>query len=233
MRYIEIGSAPMPIEHKKLLMQLLPKTRICMHYGLTEASRSVFIEFHETINKLQSIGKASPNVEIKIGDEYNNELPMNQKGRIFVKGGMVMKEYYENEMLTKESSADGWFYTGDLGHKDEEGYIYLDGREKEIINVGGLKVSPVEIEDILNQHGDIQSCACVGIPDPNGITCETVKVFLVSKGSQLKLPSPCDLQTFLKDKLEPYKIPTEYEWIKSIPKTSSGKIQRNLLKNTS
>jgi long-chain acyl-CoA synthetase len=203
-----------------------------MHYGLTEASRSTFIEFHEMKNKLQSIGKASPNVEIKIGDEYNRELTMGQKGRILVKGSMVMKKYYENEMLTQESLADGWFYTGDLGHKDEEGYIYLDGREKELINVGGLKVSPLEVENILNQHDIVDDCACIGIPDPKNITGETVKAFLVSKGGPLNLPSPRDLQTFLNDKLEPYKLPTEYEWIKFIPKTSSGKIQRNLLKNT-
>ena len=230
LRYIEIGSAPMPLDHKKLLMRMLPKTRICMHYGLTEASRSSFIEFHESRHKLDSIGKASPNVKIRIVDEKNEDLPPDQKGRIFVKGEMVLKEYWKNKTLTRENFKDGWFCTGDVGHKDEDGYIYLDGREKEIINVGGLKVSPLEVENILNHHGDIDDCACIGIPDPMGITGETVKVFMVSMGKNDNLPSASDLKSFLNGKLEPYKIPTEYEWIKSIPKTSSGKVQRILLK---
>jgi long-chain acyl-CoA synthetase len=99
-----------------------------------------------------------------------------------------------------------------------------------MINVGGLKVSPLEVENILNHHTDINDCACIGIPDPMGITGETVKVFMVSKEITVNLPSASDLKSFLNGKLEPYKIPTEYEWIKSIPKTSSGKIQRILLK---
>jgi long-chain acyl-CoA synthetase len=231
LRYIEIGSAPMPLEHKKLLMQMLPKTRICMHYGLTEASRSSFIEFHESRHKLNSIGKASPNVNVRIADGKNKDLPPDQKGRILVRGEMVLKEYWGDKTLTRENFKDGWFYTGDVGHMDEEGYIYLDGREKEIINVGGLKVSPLEVENILNHHQDIYDCACIGIPDPMGITGETVKVFMVSKEKTVNLPSASDLKSFLNGKLEPYKIPTEYEWIKSIPKTSSGKIQRILLKN--
>jgi long-chain acyl-CoA synthetase len=89
LKYIEIGSAPMPLEHKKLLIRLLPKTRICMHYGLTEASRSTFLEFHESKDKITSIGKATPNVEIKIVGENNGDLPPFHCGKIMVRGGTV------------------------------------------------------------------------------------------------------------------------------------------------
>ncbi len=230
LRYMEIGSAPMPLEHKEKLMRLLPRTRICMHYGLTEASRSAFIEFHESRNKLNSIGKPSPNVNIRIVDENGNNSNPGWKGDILVRGGHVLKEYWQDGRLTSESFRQGWFCTGDVGHMDEQGYIYLDGRKKEIINVGGLKVSPVEVEYALNQHEDVKECACIGIPDPKGITGETVKAFLVSKNKLATIPSDQSMKTFMKGKLEPHEIPTEYEWVDSIPKTSSGKIQRLLLK---
>jgi long-chain acyl-CoA synthetase len=198
LRYIEIGSAPMPLEHKNLLSDLLPKTRICMHYGLTESSRSSFIEFHESRHKPNSIGKPSPNVELKIVDEDCNELPANRKGRILVRGGMVLKEYWQNKVLTQESFKNGWFYTGDIGHTDEEGYFYLDGREKEIINVGGLKVFPIEVECIINQYDGIEDCACVGTPDPMGVTGEAVKVFLVPENGVMQLHSSSDIRNFLR-----------------------------------
>jgi long-chain acyl-CoA synthetase len=230
LRYIEIGSAPMTMDNKKRLMRLLPKTRICMHYGLTEASRSTFIEFHESKDKLHSIGKPSPNVEVKVSDEDRPELPSNQSGRILVKGKMVMKGYWRDEELTKRVFHDGWLYTGDIGYRDADGYIYLAGREGDIINVGGLKVSPAEVEEALTMHEKIENCACIGIPDPGGITGEAVKAFLVAKNPSTLNPEREELVQFLNDKLEPYKIPVDFEWVDSLPQTASGKIQRNSLK---
>jgi acyl-CoA synthetase (AMP-forming)/AMP-acid ligase II len=231
LRYIEIGSAPMPIEHKKKLMALLPHTRICMHYGLTEASRAAFIEFHESAHKLDSIGRATPNVEIKIVDpEHESELPSDEPGRIMVKGDMVLREYWRNPDLGEEFLHAGWFYTGDYGYRDAEGYLYLQARERDLINVGGRKVSPVEIENTLLMHEAIRECACIGIPDPKGITGEAVKAFLVRRGNSQPKPTAGELTDFLRDHLEPYKIPVEFCWIDAIPTTSSGKVQRMLLK---
>ena len=231
LKYIEIGSAPMPYEHKKRLMNLLPKTRICMHYGLTEASRSTFIEFHSAGEKLEkSIGIPSPNVNVKIVNSQNQDLKPGQIGRILVKGENVMKEYFQNEKMTQEVFNSDWLYTGDLGYLDKEGYIYLEAREKEMINVGGLMVSPVEIERLLKRHGSIEDCACVGIPDPKGISGEVPKVFVKHNKMYSNKPNDIELTDFLRDKLESYKLPVEFEWIDSIPKTSSGKIQRLTLK---
>lgn len=229
LRYIEIGSAPMPLEHKKLLIRLLPKTRICMHYGLTEASRSTFLEFHESKDKITSIGKAAPNVEIKIIGENDEDLPPFQSGKIMVRGGTVMKEYWRNQGIRENYFINGWFYTGDIGHRDGEGYFYLDGREEDMINVGGHNVSPAEVENILVQHESIESCACIGIPDPNGITGEAVKAYLVSsKGT--KMPRLKDILSFLQGKIELYKMPVAIEWVDKLPQISSGKVQRNVLR---
>ncbi len=230
LRYIEIGSAPMQPQNKLRLMNLLPKTRICMHYGLTEASRSTFIEFHEDRDKLHSIGKASPRVEVKVFDEHLRELPSNKSGRIFVRGKMVMKGYWRDEDLTKSAFHDGWLNTGDIGFRDADGYFYLVGREGDIINVGGLKVSPVEVEDALLLHEGIENCGCIAIPDPGGITGEAVKAYLVAKNFSYPKPAPDELIDFLKGKLEPYKIPVAFEWVESLPQTASGKIRRDLLR---
>ena len=126
LRYLEIGSAPMFIEDKRRLMNLLPDTRICMHYGLTEASRSAFIEFHESSNFLDSIGKASPNVEIKIVDDNDHELGPHRSGKIMVRGGTLMTEYWHNAKATREVLNSDWLYTGDYGYKDANDYLYLE-----------------------------------------------------------------------------------------------------------
>ena len=228
-RYLEIGSAPMPIEDKRRLMKLLPNARLCMHYGLTEASRSTFIEFHEAAEKLNSIGLATPGVTVKIVDENGSELPTNTLGRIVVRGKHVMQRYWKEPKITNEVLKSEWLYTGDWGYRDDDGYFYLKGREKELINVGGRKVSPVEIEAILEKHVAISQCVCVGIPDPRGIAGDVVKAFIVLNGDVAKSPGNHELVDFLRDKLEPYKLPAEFQTIDEIPMTKSGKIQRSLL----
>lgn len=228
LKYVEIGSASMPYEHKKRLMRLLPKTRLCMHYGLTEASRSSFIEFHGSKSKLQSVGKPSPNVELRVVDKDLKDVPAKEPGQIIVRAETVMKEYWKDPAKTKEVLADGWLLTGDVAYKDEEGFIFIQGRADEMINVGGLKVSPIEIEEILKTHPGVKDCACVGVSDPRGLSGQLVKAYVVGAAPQGR-PSPDELTTFLSAKLEPYKIPTIYEWTETIPKTASGKLQRKLL----
>ena len=230
LRYIEIGSAPMPIEHKRALMRLLPNTRICMHYGLTEASRAAFIEFHESAGSLDSIGRAAPNVEIRIvGNDPDTELPPLEHGRIVVRGDMVMSRYWKDPERQNEMLRGAWLFTGDFGYRDAEGYLYLVAREKELINVGGRKVAPSEIENALLMHEAIYECACVGTPDPRQITGEVVTAFVVPRDGSPAVPSAKALRDFLRDYLEPYKIPAAFYWVDAIPKTLSGKVQRALL----
>ena len=226
-RYIEIGSAAMSLESKKELCSLFPDTRICMHYGLTEASRAAFMEFHENIDSLDTIGSpASKDVDIKIMDEEGCELPTLQTGEICVSGNMVMRTYFR-----PEENADAfwgtYFRTGDMGYKGQDGKFYLVSRIKEIINVGGKKVSPAEVEDAIIALG-VEDCICVGVKDPSGILGEVPKAYIL-KGSSLSFE---DIRKGLASELESYKIPAFFEWIDSIPKTSSGKKQRLSLKQS-
>lgn len=228
LRYVEIGSSFMSIEDKELLSELLPNTRICMHYGLTEASRSAFMEFHSEHDKLNTAGKASPNVEVKIFDAEGNEQPTGAEGEVCVKGEHVTCSYWNEtpERFAKDFY-NGYFRTGDAGCLDEDDYIHLKSRIKEMINVGGKKVSPMEVEDILNIIPGIEDSACVAMPDPKGVMDELVKAFIVCKDESL---TDAAILEALKPKLEVYKLPAVIERIDAIPKTASGKVQRLKLK---
>ena len=227
LRYIEIGSAPMPLANKLRLMELLPKTRICHHFGLTEASRAAFIEYHADRDALQSIGRASPNVEITVRDDNGEEVPPQGEGELCVRGGMVMREYWRQPHITREVLRDGWLRTGDWGYQDAAGYMHLVARRKDLINVGGLKVSPVEVEQAINEFHGISESACLGEPDP--ITGERVAAFLVSDHEF----DQTELVAWLRSRLEQYKIPHSFERVVELPKTHSGKLQRHLLRSRS
>lgn len=225
LRYIEIGSSAMRMETKRKLMELLPHTRICHHYGLTEASRSTFIEYHADRDHLDSIGRSSPHVQVAVLGDDGRLLGPGEPGELCVRGAMVMKEYWRQPELTRQTLRDGWLHTGDWGRYDERGYFYLIGRRTDVINVGGLKVCPEEIEQALQRHPAIAECACVGAADPQNLSGQCVKVFLVAKKS---IPDN-ELVAWLRPQLEEYKIPRLWERVAAIPKTDSGKIQRHLL----
>jgi long-chain acyl-CoA synthetase len=225
LRYIEIGSAPMSLETKHRLMELLPETRICHHYGLTEASRAAFLDYHADRDKLTSIGRPAPNVEIAVHNGDGHDLGPGEHGELAIRGAMVMKEYWQRPELTRATLQDGWLRTGDWGWKDAEGYFHLLGRGNDLINVAGMKVCPEEVERLLNAHPAISESACVGVADPQGITGDCVKAVFIARAPV----SDIELIAWLRPRLEEYKIPRFWERVESIPRTPSGKIQRQRL----
>ncbi len=224
LKYIEIGSAFMPLAEKEKLMVMLPNTRICMHYGLTEASRSAFISFHDDKEHLNSAGKASPNTQIAIFDEQG-PVATGTEGEVCVTGNHVCSGYWG---APKEVFADefyqGYFKTGDWGYMDADGYIYLKSRKKEIINVGGKKVSPIEVEEALNSLVGITESACIGVHDD--VMGEVVKAYIVGT---LTAADDENIKKQMLSLVENYKVPAYITHVDSIPKTASGKIQRLLL----
>ncbi|MGD0899806.1 MAG: class I adenylate-forming enzyme family protein [Thermoguttaceae bacterium] len=226
LRYVEIGSAAMRIELKRHLMAMLPKTRICHHYGLTEASRATFLEYHADEPKLDSTGRPSPNVQVAVCDEQGRQVSAGGDGEICVRGGMVMKEYWKQPALTRETLRDGWLRTGDWGRQDADGYLYLAGRQSDLINVGGMKASPEEIEEAINSHPAIVESACLGAPDPQEITGECVKACIVTRSEV----SDQQLVQWLRGRIEEYKVPRLWERVDRIARTPSGKIRRQLMR---
>jgi long-chain acyl-CoA synthetase len=226
LRYIEIGSAAMPTAEKARLMELLPHTRICMHYGLTEASRSTFIDFRKDADYLDSVGRSAPNTEIAVFDDAGHRLPDGEEGELCVKGDHVCSGYWGSAAETYEQDFyDGYFKTGDWGYIAPSGYIYLKSRKKEMINVGGKKVSPIEVEEALNTLDGVDESVCIGVPD--AVMGEVVKAFIVGSAN------PNDDERIKREMaslVENYKVPVYIGHIGSIPKTASGKVQRLLLK---
>lgn len=221
-KYIEIGSAAMPLAQKRELCDLFPSTRICHHYGLTEASRAAFMEYHAEIGDLATIGReVCDKVSIKVFDESGRECPDGTHGEICVKGNMVMKGYL-GSVGSEGDFFDGYFRTGDEGYRSPDGRLFLVSRKKEIINVGGRKASPVEIEDAAVALG-VEDCVCVAAPDPGGVLGEVPKLYVLRGGTSLTFE---EIKAGLASCLEAYKVPVLYDWIDVVPKTASGKKQR-------
>lgn len=195
-------------------------------YGLTEASPVV------SINPLEdrrggSIGIPLPEVEIKILDEKGEELPPGKVGELVVKGPNVMKGYYNRPQETKEAIKDGWLYTGDLAKKDEDGFLYIVDRKKDMIVVRGLNVYPREVEEVLYSHPKVAEAAVIGRGD---VRKGEIPVAIISLKKGEKVTEKEIIQ-FLKEKLANYKVPHRIYFRESLPKTATGKILKKELKN--
>ncbi len=226
LRYVELGSAALSSEDRRFLIETLPTTRICHHYGLTEASRAAFCELHRDATRPSSIGRPAPNVEMRIADEHGRSLPVAEVGEILVRGGMVMQGYWQQPELTSGTLRDGWLRTGDEGWMDDDGYLYLRGRKGDLINVGGLKVAPHEIERRLCEIPGVREAACIGAPDPRGVLGQVVKAFIVSDAD----PSELEIADRLRLVLPEHELPRVFERVAALPKTESGKLKRGELR---
>lgn len=229
LRYIEIGSAPMPLEHKRALMKLLPRTRLFMHYGLTEASRSAFIEFHRDSAHLDTVGTPSPGVKVEVRDDSGKVCGPGVRGVLWIGGNHISPGYWDDAELSADTFAKGWTRTGDVAHLDAAGFIHLHGRNDDVINTGGIKVVPDEVERVLAEHPAIAEAACVGVPDPRGIAGEVLRAFLVAAADQPSV-SDAELSRWAAQRLEQYKVPAQYEWVPALPRTASGKLIRAALR---
>ena len=156
--------------------------RICEGYGMTETSPVVTINPLEKI-KLGTIGMPVPSCELMIVDSEDNPLPIGEIGELCVKGPQVMAGYWQSPELTEQAMLDGWLRTGDIAHIDEDGYVTIVDRKKDMICISGFNVYPNELEDVLVAHTDVIQCAAIGVPDKR--SGETIKMFVVSNNPEL------------------------------------------------
>jgi len=228
LRLIEIGSAPMIRRHKERLLDLCPDARICMHYGLTESSRACFLDLRSEKDRWDTAGRPAPGIEIRIEDEGGKKLEPETSGEILLRGETTAAGYWGRPDLDKLAFTDGWFRTGDLGYFDAAGYLHLTGRAGEMINLGGIKVAPREVEEALLRLDGIREAAVLGIPAEDTVTGNIIKAFLVVRQPD-KPPNIEDLTKALLRVIEPYKVPEEFEIVPALPRTDTGKIRKDLL----
>ncbi|AVI63896.1 AMP-binding protein [Halomonas sp. GFAJ-1] len=195
-------------------------------YGLTETSPIVSFNPTNAI-QLGSIGKPVAGTSVKAVDADGNEVALGEPGELCVQGPQVMKGYWQREEETRNSiDEDGWFHTGDIAVLQEDGYIRIVDRKKDMILVSGFNVYPNEIEDVVAAHPDVLETAAVGVPDENA--GEAIKLFVVSKNSQLDAET---LRSWCKKELTGYKVPKYVEFRDELPKTNVGKVLRRQLRD--
>ena len=196
-------------------------------WGLTEVS-CVGTTAHYTETRVGSCGKGMDDAEIKVIDEEGNPLPPGKQGELCVKGTCVTLGYLNKPEATRAAfDQEGWFHSGDIAYIDEDGYAYIVDRKKDMINVGGEKVFPSEVEDMMLSHPKIKDLVIVGIPDE--LKGEAPKAFVELKEGESAEAE--EIIEFCKNRMAPYKVPVAVEFVKEIPRSASGKALRRLLRD--
>jgi len=205
----------------KTLKGKFPTWRLRNVYGLTEASSWVTMLPHDqTTIRPDSTGLPVPVDRLKIINDRGEEVPQGEVGEILIQGPNVFKGYWRNPEATAESLKEGWLCTGDLGRFDEEGYLYVVDRKKEMVIRGGENVYCIEVENVLYQHPKVAEAAVTGAPDP--IYGEVVKAVIVLKKNCLA--SESEIQDYCKKFLADYKIPKYVYFIDELPRNPAGKV---------
>ncbi|MCS6844171.1 MAG: long-chain fatty acid--CoA ligase [Caldilineales bacterium] len=196
-------------------------------YGLTEAVTAIMANPYKGQKKLGSIGLPFPDVDCKIVSlDGTRDLPPGESGEIVLRSPTVMLGYYNKPQETAETIRDGWLFTGDIGHMDEDGYFYITDRKKELIIVGGFNVFPREIDELIALHPKVKEGITVGIPDP--VKGERIKVYIVLKEGETATAE--EFIAYFRERLVPYKVPSEVEFRSELPKSMIGKILRRKLR---
>ena len=226
-RLVIDGGEKMPLPLITRFIEAFPNAWFSDAYGLTETvSGDTFLEKECMIKKLGSVGRPVPVHRIKIVDDNDNDVPPGTLGEIVHKGPKVFKGYWKNEEATAEVMKDGWFHSGDIGYLDEEGYLYIEDRKKDIIVSGGENVSSAEVERIIYELPQVSEVAVVGIPHPRWL--EVPKAYVALKEGQ-KL-SEQDIVEQCTKKLAKFKVPKEVEFIPQLPRNPSGKVLKRELR---
>ncbi|HEV2138778.1 MAG TPA: long-chain fatty acid--CoA ligase [Nitrososphaerales archaeon] len=226
------GGAPLPIAVRRKFNELTGGNLV-EGYGLTESSAvGTTNPFRDGSPREGSIGFPFPSTDAKIVslDDPSSELAVGEIGEFALKGPQIMTGYWNNESETGLVMKDGWLLTGDIARMDDDGFFYIVDRKKDMVSVGGLKVYPREVEEVLFEHPAVKEAAVIGIPDQ--YMGEIVKAFIVLKDPSSKDRAEGEILEFCKGKLAKYKVPRNFEFVPDLPKTLVGKVLRRKLKET-
>ncbi len=223
-RLFKSAAATMPAEIARRWQETYGKT-VYEGYGLTETSPAATFN-HEYEYRPGSVGTPVEMIEMRIIDPEDREVPPGTWGEVVFKGPNVMLGYWNRPAETAEAMRNGWFHTGDIGYLDDDGYLYLVDRVKDMINSAGFKIWPREVEEVLYQHHAIRECAVGGVPDP--IKGETAKAYIVLHDGARTTAQ--NLEAYCRERLAAYKVPRAFAFVDQLPKNPAGKVLKRVLR---
>jgi len=233
LRLLIYGASPMPEALIRRVSEAFG-VGLLQTYGMTELTTVSFLPSHAhalegteaKVRKLRSVGPPVRDIEVRLVDEFDRDVPRGEVGEVIVRGPCVMMGYWNQPEATAAALRGGWMHTGDMATMDEDGYLYLVDRKKDMIISGGENVYSTEVEAVLYQHPAVVEAAVIGVPD--SIWGETVKALVVLKAGQIT--SAEALQRFCRERIAGYKVPRSVEFLESLPKTATGKISKKDLR---
>ncbi|MHA2055034.1 MAG: class I adenylate-forming enzyme family protein [Candidatus Hodarchaeales archaeon] len=228
LRYVTQAGGAMAPSIQKMVASVFRPAKLYIMYGATEASaRLSYLDPEILSKKWGSIGKAIPNVDLFVADEAGNPLHNGEVGEIVARGSNIMQGYWNDEEETRAVLRNGSYFTGDLGKTDEDGFLFVVGRKKDMIKVGANRISPKSIEEKLLENPHVHEIAVIGVEDE--VLGEAIKAFIVCNNSVNQI-SVEQIFDYCKKELPPFKVPKYIEFVGSLPKNSSGKVLKQKLK---
>jgi long-chain acyl-CoA synthetase len=225
LRYVNSGGAPLPPEVEQEFTRRVPSVTVRQGYGLTETA-ALISSNPVGRERSGSVGRPVPGTEVRIVDEDGRPLPAGQAGEVLCRSPGVMKGYWRSREATAQALRDGWLHTGDIGYLDEDGYLHIVDRKKDLIIRGGFNVYPRDVEDELVEHPAVRMAAVVGRPDV--VHGEEIVAF-VALAPDAEL-APEELIAWARERIGAYKYPREVHFVQAVPLTTVGKIDRKVLR---
>jgi acyl-CoA synthetase (AMP-forming)/AMP-acid ligase II len=240
LQLITYGAAPMPFEVVRRAIDVFTTCGLMNAYGQTESTSTMSYlgpddhrldgtpeENEKKIHRLRSVGRLMPDIEVGIAGADGTMLEQGKEGEICIRGDRIMKGYQKREAETSSAIVDGWLHTGDVGYLDEDNYLFITGRIKDLIIRGGENISPGEIENVLEDHPAVAEAAIIGVPDIEW--GEVVKAIIVLTPGVAK-PTDDELTTYVKSRIASYKAPALYQWVDELPRNHLGKVLKTDLR---
>ncbi|PIC64899.1 fatty-acid--CoA ligase [Sporosarcina sp. P13] len=232
---INYGSSAMSPDLFKRVMNAFPDVEFYQSYGMTEASPVLTMlepedhlvsEDKKAQKRLSSVGKSVPGVEVRVVDDTGNDVAPGEVGEVIARGPNIMKGYWNSPEKTKNTIIDGWYHSGDMALIDEDHYIYIVDRKKDMIITGGENVYSIEVENVLTSHPSVLEAAVIGIPDSKW--GEAIKAVIVVRDTHELTES--EIIEFSKSLLANYKVPKSVDFVEALPKSGAGKILKRELR---
>ena len=224
-----VGStgAIMPADMRKKVERIFPTGQPFDNYGMTEAGGVTSLAPPDSLRKHACVGRPAMWLELRVVDEGMNDVPVGEVGEVIFRGNSLMKEYYKDPEGTAEAMRGGWMHTGDLGRLDDEGFLYIVDRKKDMIITGAENVYPREVEEVLYTHPLIVDAAVIGVPDEKW--GEAIKAVVALKNGITVTEK--EIIDFCRGKIAGYKCPKSVDFMEELPKNSTGKILKRVLKD--